>query len=164
MSLCLCIACHALLRPRPDAWLWLSGGQAQCQPAGPFQSQERKKTRYLWSYFGCLSCKQSSQSHAQLLVPPGRSLQYHHVRITKVFPVSTSSAVFFFLLQHCFPCSKILSGLFQALCGPKEPQTNPAYDFWWESAKLRMPICWFLSWALKILGNAAKKHSSPAIT
>lgn len=70
----------------------------QCQPAGPFQSQERKKTRYLWRYFGCLSYKQSSQSDAQLFVRPSRSLQYRHVRITRVFnfPVTTSSAVFFF--------------------------------------------------------------------
>lgn len=78
----LCLCAYALLG------LWLSGGQAPGSGIGSCASQQghlqltlqllhlqsqRRKTRYAWSYFGCLSYKQSSQHNAQLFVPPSKS-------------------------------------------------------------------------------------------
>lgn len=39
-------------------------------------------------------------------------------------------------LQEKIICDKISSGLFEALCGPKEPERNPAY-FWFRVSKLQ---------------------------
>lgn len=59
----------------------------------PGEEEDEVPLEILW-----LFKLQSSQSDAQLFVRPSRSLQYRHVRITRVFnfPVTTSSAVFFF--------------------------------------------------------------------
>lgn len=63
------------------------------------------------------------------------------------FPVSTNNAVFF-SVSLAFPagkiiCNKILSGLFQAVSGPEEPETNPAFYSWFrisEAQDANMPI------------------------
>lgn len=100
LPLCLCAwPCSSRAVAEQGAGSWLGSSASQqghlqltCLP---FQSHKRKM-RYPWSYFGCLSYKQSSQCNAQLFVPLSKSLQHCHVRITRTLIFLLAPAVLYF--------------------------------------------------------------------
>lgn len=95
-----CLPCSPRAVAEQGAGSWIQSSASQQGHLQlthlPFQSQKRKKTRYPWSYFGCLSFKQSSQRNAQLFVPPSKSLCHCHVRITRALIFLLGQAVLYF--------------------------------------------------------------------